>query len=170
MSKVLVTDDPTTTLPKSMSVGAMLSCGAPETPVPDIGTVTEPVVDVKASCEVLSPVDVGAKLTGTVTESPAATVKPGAWSELAENAPVGFVTAVTVVLVVPVLVISTLDVTTPPVGTSPKAMDDGMAIRPSLVPRPWRSKASVPAFVENDSAPERETGVVGVKVTGTVMA
>ena len=80
----------------------------------------------------------------------------------------GAETPVTVVVVVPVLVMFTLEVTTPPVGTSPKAIDEGAEASPSFVPSPWRSKANGPELVANVSAPDCDVGVVGVKVTGTV--
>ena len=77
------------------------------------------------------------------------------------NGAAGAVTPVTVAVVVPVLVMFTLEVTMPPVGTSPKAIDDGAAPSPSLVPSPCRSKANGPELVANVSAPDCDAGSSG---------
>src|SRR6476620_507476 len=68
---------------------------------------------------------------------------------------------------VPVLVTETLRVLVAPVGTVPKARDDGVAPRPAWVPVPCRFSGTAPPSVVNVSVPLAPPAAVGVKRTGT---
>ena len=75
----------------------------------------------------------------------------------------------TVVVVVPVLVMFTLEVTTPPVGTSPKAIDEGAEASPSFVPEPVEVEGQrSPSWWRTSGRRTATSESSGVKVTGTV--
>ena len=69
----------------------------------------------------MSPVAVGANVTGTDTEAPVTRLVPTAGSEVTLKGAAGPLALVTVVVPAPVFETLTLWVTLPPTGTSPKS-------------------------------------------------
>src|SRR5690348_15930182 len=91
---------------------------------------------------------------------------PAAGSPVAEYAPVGAVTAVTVSSPVPVLEMIAVSDFVVPVGTSPKASVPGVDASPGLVPTACRSSSTGPRLVLTVSVAVAAPVAAGVNVTG----
>ncbi len=167
MSKVLVTDCPTATCPKSVVAGVTVSCAWPVMAVPVRPTVAVPLWPVTESVPVLPPAVVGAYATCTVTDCCGCTEVPAAGRPVAVNGASGAPVAETVSGCVPVLVNVTPRVLTVPVATSPKASDVGRGTKPALVPYPVRSRPIAPRSVVKVSTLPAGPGVVGANATWT---